>query len=599
MSNRGSPLAAADEATGAGGFFARLDDASRRAVESEVEWVRLNGGQTLFRQGDPGDSLYIVIRGRLNAVLESPGRPPQVVSDIVRGEVVGEMAVLTGESRFATVRAVRDSALVKFSKDAFERVAASNPNAMLAVTRRIIYRLQQLDLQATPVARVVTIALLSADDTDSHTEVASGLLRALEGTSRVLALDSRRIARDLAGQTDDEIAAWLDEQERRHDYLLYVGDRGGSDWTSRCARQADRILLVTSADAAPDRARVAARLAALGLPREGTRTELVLVQPADRQTPRDTEAWLSATGLNIHHHVRRGQHADVERLARFLSGRAVGLVLGGGGARGFAHIGVIRALHEAGVPIDAIGGTSMGAVIAAQYAMSQDESGLRALNHSTWVDANPLRDKTLPVVALLACRRLDRMVADMFGDMQIADLWLPYFCVSTDLTRAEVKVHDRGIVGRAVRASMSLPGMAIPIRDGNSLLVDGGVLNNVPADVMKRLCGGKVIAVDVTPEKDLAVTGEYPEAASGWNFFFNRKRNELPSILAIIMRTVMLSSAHQRVAVGRDIDLAILPPIAQFGMFEWERLDEIIRAGYDTARPAIARWLGAAPQMTP
>jgi len=135
------------------------------------------------------------------------------------------------------------------------------------------------------------------------------------------------------------------------------------------------------------------------------------------------------------------------------------------------------------VPIDAIGGTSMGAVIAAQYAMGQDAPGLSALNRRTWIDANPLKDKTLPVVALLACRRLDRMVATMFGDTQIADLWLPYFCISTDLTHAEVHVHDRGPVGRAVRASMSLPAMAIPIRDGSALLVDGGVLNNVPADV--------------------------------------------------------------------------------------------------------------------
>jgi predicted acylesterase/phospholipase RssA/CRP-like cAMP-binding protein len=596
MSELGSPLDAADDATGASGFFARLDDASRRAVESEVEWVRIDGGETLFRQGDPGDSLYVVIRGRLHAVLELPGREPQVVNDIGRGEVVGEMAVLTGETRSATVRAVRDSALVKFSKDAFERIAASNPNAMLAVTRRIIYRLQQLDNQSTPTARVVTIALVSGDHSDSHTDIASDLLRALGAHSRALALDSRRLASDLAGYQDHEVTAWLDEQERCHDYLLYVGERGGSAWTSRCVRQADRILLVVNADALPNRERVAARLAALGLPRAGTRTELVLVQPADRAAPSDTEAWLSATGLNIHHHVRRGQYADVERLARFLSGRAVGLVLGGGGARGFAHIGVIRALHEAGVPIDAIGGTSMGAVIAAQYAMRQDEAGLRALNRSTWIDANPLKDKTLPVVALLACRRLDRMVADMFADTQIADLWLPYFCVSTDLTRAEVKVHDRGRVGRAVRASMSLPGMAIPIRDGSSLLVDGGVLNNVPADVMKRLAGGRVIAVDVSPEKDLAVSREYPEAASGWSFFFNRRQNELPGILAIIMRTVMLSSAQQRLAVGRDIDLAILPLIARFGMFEWERLDEIVQAGYDAAGPAIAGWLRAAPQ---
>ena len=586
-----SPLAAVDEATGDGSLFARLDEASRRAVEAQVEWVRIAGGSTLFRQGDAGDSLYVVIRGRLQAIVEIPGRAPEEIGEISRGETVGEMAVLTGDPRSATIRAVRDSALVRFSKQAFEKIAESNPNAMLAVTRRIIRRLQQRNLSTTPPVRVATVAVLALDEDDGHVAIAAELQRALQPIGRTRELTSDGIDRELAGRTDDERASWLDDQERRHDYLLYVGDRGPSAWTSRCVRQADRILLVARADAAPDPARIAARLAAFGLPRDGIRTELVLVQPADRQTPQGTERWLSATGLQVHHHVRRSCRPDGERLARFLTGRAVGLVLGGGGARGFAHLGVIRALHEAGVPIDAIGGTSMGAVIAAQYAMGCDETALRTLNRRTWIDANPLNDKTLPVVALLACRRLDRMVTDMFGDLEIADLWLPYFCISTDLTHAAVRVHDRGAVGRAVRASMSLPGMAIPIRDGNALLVDGGVLNNVPADVMKKRCGGKVIAVDVTPEKDLAVSEPYPEAASGWRFLLNRKRVEMPSILAIMMRTAMLSSAHHRERVSHDIDLLVAPQIARFGMFEWHRLDEIAQAGYDAARPALARWL--------
>ena len=592
MSDSESPIAAVDAATGDSSLFARLDEASRRAVEAEVEWVRIAGGSTLFRQGDAGDSLYILIRGRLQAMVEVPGREPEQIGEIARGEIVGEMAVLTGDPRSATIRAVRDSALVRFSKQAFEKLAEGNPNAMLAVTRRIIRRLQQRNLSTTPPApRVATVAVLGLDDDDGCAAIAAELQRALQAIGPTRELTSAGIERELDGGSDEERARWLDDQERRHDYLLYVGDRGPSPWSSRCVRQADRILLVASAEAAPDPVRLAARLAAFGLPHHGTRTELVLVQPPDRQTPQGTEQWLSATGLQVHHHVHRGSKPDGERLARFLTGRAIGLVLGGGGARGFAHIGVIRALREAGVPIDAIGGTSMGAVIAAQYAMGRDEAALRTLNRRTWIDANPLNDKTLPVVALLACRRLDRMVTDMFGAMEIADLWLPYFCISTDLTHAEVRVHDRGAVGRAVRASMSLPGMAIPIRDGNALLVDGGVLNNVPADIMKKRCGGKVIAVDVTPEKDLAVNGAYPEAASGWNFLVNRKRHAMPSILAIIMRTVMLSSAHYRGRVSRDIDLLVAPHIARFGMFEWHRLDEIAQAGYDAARPALARWL--------
>lgn len=590
MSNATSPLSAVDEATGHQSLFSRLDDASRAAVAAETEWVYLNGGETLFRQGDEGDALYVVIRGRLLATIDVPGSEQKEVGAITRGEVVGEMAVLTGEPRSLTVRAVRDTALVRFSKAAFEKIARSNPDAMLAITRRIITRLQQMNLGVKMPQRTGTIAVLALAEGVGHEAVASALLQALQPIGRAISVSSASFDRDQAGRTDDEKAAWLDELERSHDYLLYVGDAGPSAWTSRCVRQADRILLVANGDAAPDVAGVAARMAAMGLPRDGVRTELVLMQPADLAAPKDTERWLTATGAPSHYHARRGRAADLERIARFLTGRAVGLVLGGGGARGFAHIGVIQALHEAGVPIDAIGGTSMGAVIAAQYALGADEPALRVINKRTWIDANPLKDKTLPIVALLSCRKLEKMVVDMFGDTQIADLWLPFYCVSADLTNAEMHVHERGAVGRSVRASMALPGIAIPIRHGNALLIDGGVLNNVPADVMKRRCG-KVIAVDVTPEKDMAANAPYPEAASGWSFFWKRKTPVLPSIMAIIMRTVMLSSAHYRGRVNRDIDLLVAPPSGGFGMFEWHRLDEIAQGGYNTAKPAIARWL--------
>lgn len=590
MRDMKSPMAEVEETTGRSSLFDRLDEASRAAVAAETEWVFLNSGDTLFRQGDDGDALYVVIRGRLQATVAVPGGGQNEVGAVTRGEVVGEMAVLMGEPRSLTIRAVRDSALVRFSKSAFEKIARSNPDAMLAITRRIITRLQQMNLGVKPPQRIATIAVLALGENTGHDVVASALLQALQPFGRVAAVTSASLEGGIAGQTEDQQAAWLDDQERDHDYLLYVGDPGPSAWTSRAVRQADRILLVANGDAAPDAAAVAASLKAMGLPRDGVRAELVLMQPADLAAPKDTERWLTATGVLSHYHARRGRQADIERLARFLTGRAVGLVLGGGGARGFAHIGVIRALHEAGVPIDAIGGTSMGAVIAAQYALGADEPALRVINKRTWIDANPLKDKTLPVVALLSCKKLEKMVVDMFGETQIADLWLPFYCVSADLTNAEMHVHERGSVGRSVRASMALPGIAIPIRDGNALLIDGGVLNNVPADVMKRRCG-KVIAVDVTPEKDMAANAPYPEAASGWSFFLKRKTPVLPSIMAIIMRTVMLSSAHYRGRVSGDIDLLVAPPSGGFGMFEWHRLDEIAQGGYDTARPAIAQWL--------
>jgi len=212
---------------------------------------------------------------------------------------------------------------------------------------------------------------------------------------------------------------------------------------------------------------------------------------------------------------------------------------------------------------------------------------MREINRQHWVRRNPLKDKTLPVVALLAGRRLERMIADMFGDTQIEDLWTPFFCISADLTRAEMRVHSRGPLGRAVRASMSLPGIAIPVQDSGSMLVDGGLMNNVPADILRVQCG-RVVAVDVSPEKDLAIASPYPPAASGWRLLWGRKKSRLPGIGAILMRSVLLSSTRYQAAMAREVDLFLHPRLERFGMFEWPSLDAIAEAGRTCAREALA-----------
>ena len=273
----------------------------------------------------------------------------------------------------------------------------------------------------------------------------------------------------------------------------------------------------------------------------------------------------------------------------FFSGRAVGLVLGGGGARGFAHIGVIRALKEGGLQINAIGGTSMGAVIGAQCALGHDDVAMRSLNQRYWIRTNPFRDKTLPIVALLKCHRLHRMVTEMFGDIDIRELSRPFFCVSSDLTHARLHVHDCGPLARAVRASISLPGITIPVCDNGSVLVDGAVLNNLPADLMKKKCGGPVIAVNVTPGTTWPWTGHFRMQCPDGSRCFAGGRH-VPHILDIMMRTTMLGSEHQQQSVTGSVDLLINPAIEEFGMFDWHRLDDIVEAGSQSSRKAVAQW---------
>lgn len=585
-------LRAIDEASGGGGLFTNLDQASREAIAREVSWTTVPGGELLFRAGDAGDGLYVVITGRLQAIIEVPGGPPDIVGEISKGEVVGEMSLLTGDPRSLTIRAIRDTTLVKFSQQAFERVIERNPLAMLAVTRRIIARLQQRNKGTRPPARVTTIAVLSAGGGDLHRHAAQRLAEALGRVGSTHLLTGSIVEQATRGM--DELAAsrWLDEQERRHAYTLYLADAASTPWTSRCVRQADRALLVADGDTRPDHDRLVAWSTDLSL-RDGLPpVELVLLH-ASTAMPSGTAAWIAATDAVSHHHVCPSVAGHFERVARFLTGRAIGLVLGGGGARGFAHIGVVRAFREAGVPIDAVGGTSMGAIIAGQCAMDVESDAMLALNRHHWIANNPLKDKTLPVVALLACRRLDAMVAKMYGTVDIGDLWRRYFAVSADITNAELRVHRSGSLARAARASMSLPGIAIPVHDNGALLIDGGVLNNLPADIMKQVGGGPVVAVNVTPEKDLVVSGPYPEAMSGWNLLLNRRHVKVPGILSIIMRTTMLASTRERKRVTDDVDLLLNPSVDQFGMFDWDKLDAIAQIGYECARDALERWTPA------
>jgi NTE family protein/lysophospholipid hydrolase len=227
--------------------------------------------------------------------------------------------------------------------------------------------------------------------------------------------------------------------------------------------------------------------------------------------------------------------------------------------------------------------------------MGCDIQTMVEMNRKGWIKMDPLKDKTLPIVALLSGKKLDRMLAEMFGNARIEDLWIKYFCVSVNLTQAETVINKSGSLKAAVRASAGIPGVAPALCDHGNLIVDGGVLNNLPADVMRILSGGKVIAVDVSPQRDLAVDPSYCELPSAWQILWSRinplaKPVNVPSILAIMMRTLMLSSAHSANVEMKKVDLYLSPPIDAFGLFDWHHIDKIVDAGYQDARKKIEEW---------
>lgn len=562
-------------------LFRDLDEATLDEMAGHLEWLLIPGGQALCRQGEDSDGLYLVVSGRLSIVRELPGSEQVVLSHVGRGDSLGEVAALTGNPRSATVRALRDSVLARLTRNGLDRLLESHPKLILAFTRRLATWIGP----ETPPERgrgCVAVALVATTATREGvhlSEVAARLAAALARIGPVLRLSPQGIDRTLASD-EGRLGAWIDEQESRHSFLLYEAEPGLTPWTRRCLRQADRILVVADSDDEPSLGELESVLErGEGRPRE----ELVLLHLRRKERPRGTARWLGLHSFLRHHHIRMEVPGDFDRLARFVNGTPVGLVLGGGGARGFAHIGVFRALEEAGIPIDRVGGTSMGAVMAGLHARGFDWKDMVRLNRWGWVRYKPHKLYTLPIISLLSSRKAERMLDMMFGDDQIEDLWLPFFCVSTNLTQAEVVVHRFGEMERLVGASMRLPGVVPPMVQNGDLLVDGGVLNNLPIDVMRRQGRGPIIAVDVSAKIDVRADPSYQVAPNPWQLLLGQWRKTakpFPNILQLLHRSAVMASDIYARQSKNEVELYIDLPMDRFDLFDVEPLDEIVEVGY-------------------
>ncbi len=582
-------------------LFGPIDETMLQVIEKEVEWIHLDGNEYLFRQGDKNRDLYIVISGQLHAFNEESNGDKQLLNEITRGESIGELALLTEEPRAASVQAVRDSNLVKISNSAFWRIAGKYPQIIKSISRLVVNRLQK-KYSSPPASRVTNIAVLPFGRDIDVTKFARRLYTSLSELGSTLHLSSM-ILNDLLDIPDaadfsssnlfkDRLAVWIEEQESRYRYIIYEADRSLSPWTKRCVRQADRILYVADASRDPAASKIGNFLSGINDRPISGRQFLILTYPTNISFPSGTSHWLSALKVDAHYHVRWQEDADFIRLARILGSNAVGLVLGGGGARGFAHIGVIKAFEEKGLPIDLIGGTSIGSIIAAVYAMGWDCETMLQKSRELFLKKKPLNDFTLPLISLIKGRKFDRISQEVFGEACIEDLWLNYFCVSCNLTDSKVFVSDKGPVWKAIRASSSLPGILAPVLDKGKVLVDGGILNNLPGDVMRKKDAGTVIVVDVNPQQDLKVN--YDVIPSPWKVLSNKllpsKKDAnapVPDIATVLMRTTIISSIHNAAAVIRDSDLYLQPPIGQFGLLEFKSFERIVEAGYSYAKEKL------------
>ena len=546
--------------------FNDLDPGTLVAVADELEWFCLPSGEVLFEQGEAADSLYAVTSGALGAYRSDADGRVKMIGRIQRGETVGEGALLSGGLRTATIKSIRDTELVRFSKDAFDNLVQIFPSAMLHIARLALQRLEQSQRSQRPQNLSRSFAVLSNGPAADAMAFARSLADCMSKHGK-----TELFERDRARQ---HTSAWFNEFESRRDYVVFVADDSHSPWTRQCIAQADTLILLVDSR---DEPRPWFSQALAGCEKtESQKVELV-VQHRRLVRPGTAQRWLTHCSAKKHHHIVSSQ--DIERLARLLTGNAIGIVLSGGGARGFAHIGVVKALREAGIPIDHCGGTSIGSIIASGVAAGWSNEQLTERYRRTFVDQNPIGDYTLPLISLSSGRRVSRLLKGEVGNIEIEDLAIPFFCVSADLATSRMVVHRSGLLWRCLRASIAIPGILPPVFHNRQILVDGSAANHLPVDVMRSFGRGRIIGVDVSSESSLASCDDVDELSALSRLQLIRS-GSAPNILQLLLSAGSFSTKQVTAANREQSNILLTPNLKGIDMLDWKAFDRAIEAGY-------------------
>ncbi|XP_050522719.1 neuropathy target esterase sws-like [Daktulosphaira vitifoliae] len=600
-----------------------------RQVDFALDWLFVESGRAIYRQGEELDSIYILLSGRLRSVITHENGKKELIAEYGKGDIIGIVEISTLKFRSTTVLAVRDSELTKIPKGLFNAIKIRFPGVGSTIHNHLSHAIlgtwkkntvsKTLDTRPSRnnFSNIVIFPLFEEVPINSFTHELFNSLCLIGPTLR---LNSEFIKNTLGSNifeysNEYRLSNWLAHQEDHYKIVLYQCDNMLSSWTQRCIRQADCILLVVVGDKPPNIGKYERELEYLT---SRIQKELVLLHKEDVKLTNNTVAWLSIRNwISSHHHIRCPTnffselstahlkeiyqnnevevkiniHSDFSRLARWLTGTSVGLVLGGGGARGAAHMGMIKAIKEAGVPIDMVGGVSIGAFMGAILCSENDveemirKSRLWAKTMTYWWRF--LMDLTYPLTSLFTGRYFNFTLMSIFGDTQIEDLWLPYFTVTADITASEMRIHTHGSLWRYVRSSMSqswyLPPLCDPI-DGH-LLLDGGYINNLPADVMRSLGAKYILAIDVGAQDNVNFTN-YKDSLQGFWLLWKKinpfsKPIKVPSIADIHSRLAYVSCVRQlEVVKNSDYCQYIRPPIDKYTTLQFASFDEIKDVGY-------------------
>jgi lysophospholipid hydrolase len=592
-----------------------------------LDWIHLDAGEHIAIKDQPCDSMFVVLNGRLRtgtspAPNDTGNAPPSL--EYGRGETIGGLEALADDRWSQDVFAIRHCEVARVPMSLINVLISLYPAAGIRFAKVIAkmhkynkslnaadsllpsYGLSLATVAVIPLTQDIDVSEFCSSLTSSlHSIAPTKLLTKDETVEKI----GRRLLRRPSALLKMKMTRFLGDLEENNRLVVYQGEVKYTWWSKIAILQADCVLVVVDSNSAPETSSRVQDCLKWANAVKNVRVELVVVQSrtvskSGEHASEEVNDWNeNRPWLTRQHLVRaplKDHFQDFSRMCRRVTGQSIGLVLGGGGARGLAHLGVIKALNEAGLSVDMVGGTSQGAFVGALYAKDPDdfeklEKTAREMADSMSSMKEKLLDLTFPVTSFFNGSRFNNGISKFLGDIRIQDLVLNFYCVSVDIRNSQQMVHRKGVCWKAVRASMTLAGYLPPVSVDGALCVDGGYMNVLPADIMKESGAKMVIAVDVSYEK-VEDYYEYGMDLSGWWLIWNSwnpftKTVRVPSMGDINERLAWISSErYKRHVVENKTDLFLRPPVDDYGTLQFDKFDEIVQIGYDYAKPLVEQW---------
>jgi NTE family protein len=574
-------------------IFGDLEDTQLNVLLENAEWVQINGGDRLIREGDVSESMYFLLQGRLTSVKMQKDGTSLILGDVSPGQSVGEIGVFSGEPRSASVYATRDSLLIQISLQGITKIAQVLPALILQVTKTIIHRSARL---YTPgkinPAPVKCILFLTRDSGKVFSAFIDQFEKALLAHGTVKRLDAAwyNLEHNTHQRPEEYVITQnkLDDIEQQFDFVLLWANENDDLWLDHAIRHADVFYVVKDENDTPALSKAEELIFDKQAYFKLKEKALVRIHPDNTLLPKGTAAFLATREVTLHHHVRINRTTDYDRLARFVTHKAIGIAMSGGGAKCVSCVGLKLGLDKYGVPVDFYAGTSAGAIVAAVCAQDPNEERIMQMS-AELAEESPTGKRNLslvPLVSILSGRDLDKYLNKHFGKIEIEDLWINFTCVAADLSLKKKVIFREGRLDKAIRASISLPGVFPPAVLGNSLLLDGGLIENLPVETLRSFKVSKIIAVTVHATKSYKL--HYSRTPESLEFLKNKimgnKQMKVPGINTIIMESIVLASYSDYDSALQKSDLHLHPPVSKIGLMDWHKYKTLIKIGQSYIR---------------